>query len=55
MTEAQAIITDGKGSFLLDRLHLDDPKDGEVLVEIKASGVCHTDLTVKMLKGKDQS
>ncbi|MDY0066514.1 MAG: S-(hydroxymethyl)glutathione dehydrogenase, partial [Steroidobacteraceae bacterium] len=24
-------------------VELDGPKDGEVLVEIKATGVCHTD------------
>ncbi len=43
MTTANAIITDGKGAFFLDQLTLDDPQHCEVLVEIKASGVCHTD------------
>ena len=30
---------------------VDDPGPGEVLVRLVASGVCHTDLTVKNLKG----
>ncbi|HWF66210.1 MAG TPA: alcohol dehydrogenase catalytic domain-containing protein [Acidobacteriaceae bacterium] len=40
---AKAVITDGKGKFFLDQIELGDPQKGEVLVEIKASGVCHTD------------
>ena len=35
--------TDGKGNFALDEVHIDAPRTNEVLVEIKASGVCHTD------------
>lgn len=42
-TEAQAIVTNGAGGFALERVVLDDPQRGEVLVEIRASGVCHTD------------
>lgn len=42
-TEARAIVTDGVGGFSLQRVVLDDPQPGEVLVEIRASGVCHTD------------
>jgi S-(hydroxymethyl)glutathione dehydrogenase/alcohol dehydrogenase len=42
-TTAKAIITNGKGEFFLDQIELGDPQAGEVLVEIKASGVCHTD------------
>lgn len=40
---ATAIITNGRGEFFLDQLQLGDPDSGEVLVELKASGVCHTD------------
>lgn len=40
---ATAIITNGRGEFFLDQLQLGDPERGEVLVELKASGVCHTD------------
>lgn len=42
-TLAKAIVTDGFGNFALDEVELGDPERGEVLVEIKASGVCHTD------------
>jgi S-(hydroxymethyl)glutathione dehydrogenase / alcohol dehydrogenase len=40
---ATAIITNGQGEFFLDQLEVGDPESGEVLVELKASGVCHTD------------
>jgi len=43
MTGATAIISDGHGGFVLDEVELGDPQHGEVLVAIKASGVCHTD------------
>jgi S-(hydroxymethyl)glutathione dehydrogenase/alcohol dehydrogenase len=43
MIVAKAIVTDGKGDFALDEVHIDAPQTNEVLVEIKASGVCHTD------------
>jgi S-(hydroxymethyl)glutathione dehydrogenase / alcohol dehydrogenase len=40
---AQAIISDGQGGYADAELELGDPGPGEVLVEIRASGVCHTD------------
>lgn len=42
-TQAQAIVTDGHGHFALETVTLGDPGRNEVLVEIHASGVCHTD------------
>lgn len=42
-TLAKAVVTDGHGNFGLEEVSLGDPQRGEVLVEIKASGVCHTD------------
>ena len=42
-TLSTAILTNGRGEFFLDRVALGDPGPGEVLVEIHASGVCHTD------------
>ena len=36
-------MSDGKGHFVIDEVELGEPQAGEVLVEIKASGVCHTD------------
>ena len=41
---ATAIVTPGDGRFITAPVELGDPGAGEVLVELKASGVCHTDL-----------
>lgn len=38
-----AIITEGKGSFVLEEIEIGTPQIDEVLLEMKASGVCHTD------------
>jgi S-(hydroxymethyl)glutathione dehydrogenase/alcohol dehydrogenase len=43
MITANAIVTDGQGHFALDEVQMDRPHTNEVLVELKASGVCHTD------------
>jgi len=43
-TTARAIVAASDGTFTLDDILLADPGPGEVLVEIRASGVCHTDL-----------
>ncbi len=43
MISAKAAIADGKGSYSLQTLAVDDPQNDEVLVKIKAAGVCHTD------------
>jgi S-(hydroxymethyl)glutathione dehydrogenase/alcohol dehydrogenase len=40
---AKAAITNGKGDFYVDQIKIADPKAGEVLVQIKAAGICHTD------------
>ena len=40
---AKAAVTDGTGSFTIEDVTIADPQRDEVLVEIKASGVCHTD------------
>jgi len=49
-TSATAIITDGHGHFELMEVELGDPHPGEVLVELKASGVCHTDFDSQFWK-----
>jgi Zn-dependent alcohol dehydrogenase len=41
--QAQAAIADGKGCFTLERIDVGEPIEDEVLVEIKAAGICHTD------------
>lgn len=41
--DVRAAITDGNGVFAIETIGVDAPQEGEVLVSIKASGVCHTD------------
>ena len=41
--KARAAVSDGRGHFAIGEVELGAPQAGEVLVEIKASGVCHTD------------
>lgn len=46
MIECDAAICVGPGQELVvDKVNVDPPRDGEVLVEIAATGLCHTDLT----------
>ncbi len=39
----RAAVTEGDGAFSIEAVEIAAPAAGEVLVEIKASGVCHTD------------
>lgn len=39
-----AVTVDLDGGYVQETLQLDEPGAGEVLVEIQASGICHTDL-----------
>src|ERR1700720_2496927 len=41
--QARAAIADGKGQFSLETIEVSEPIGDEVLVEIKAAGLCHTD------------
>lgn len=41
--DVRAAVTDGDGVFAIETVGIDAPQQGEVLVGIKASGVCHTD------------
>ncbi len=43
MIEIRAAIGNGDGTFSIETARLTEPQHGEVLVAIKASGVCHTD------------
>lgn len=43
MTEVRAAVGDGQGSFRIETIHLEDPQGREVLLQMGASGVCHTD------------
>ncbi|MFC0518463.1 Zn-dependent alcohol dehydrogenase [Mucilaginibacter angelicae] len=39
----KAAIANGKGGFTVQDIVVNEPKDDEVLVKIKAAGLCHTD------------
>ncbi|MDQ8201457.1 Zn-dependent alcohol dehydrogenase [Pelagicoccus sp. SDUM812003] len=43
MINAKAAVADAKGSFTIEEIEVGEPQAGEVLVKLKASGVCHTD------------
>lgn len=40
---ATAAITDGRGSFSIEEIDVAEPRPDEVLVEVRAAGICHTD------------
>lgn len=39
----KAAITDGKGHFSIEEIEIEEPSYDEVVVQIKAAGICHTD------------
>ena len=41
--QSTAAISDGQGKFSIDSIEVTSPRENEVLVEIKAAGLCHTD------------
>jgi len=45
-TVRAAVVRDG-GHTAIETLTIDDPRPGEVLVEIAATGVCHTDMVMR--------
>lgn len=43
MIQAKAAVTDGKGNFKIELIEVGKPNEDEVLVSVKAAGICHTD------------
>lgn len=44
MIQAKAAIADGQGNFSIQTIEVDDnPVGDEVLIQVKAAGICHTD------------
>jgi S-(hydroxymethyl)glutathione dehydrogenase / alcohol dehydrogenase len=41
--KTKAAIGDGKGKFSIEEIEVAEPQSDEVLVEMKAAGLCHTD------------
>jgi S-(hydroxymethyl)mycothiol dehydrogenase len=46
-----ALLVEPGEPVSVEEVLVDPPGPGEVMVRVVASGVCHTDLTIKMLKG----
>jgi aryl-alcohol dehydrogenase len=42
-----AVVRPKNGPFTIEELDLENPRDDEVLVRIVASGICHTDLSIR--------
>ena len=42
-TSCQAAIATGDGNFVIDTISVSVPQPDEVLVAVKAAGLCHTD------------
>jgi aryl-alcohol dehydrogenase len=46
--QIKAAVTNSKGEdFRIETISLDEPKSGEVLIRIVASGICHTDMVAR--------
>jgi len=43
MIKSKAAVASGYGTFTIEEIEVDDPLQDEVLVQIKAAGICHTD------------
>ncbi len=43
MLRSTAIISDGQGTTRLEEILIRDPRENEVLVEVKSAGICQTD------------
>lgn len=43
MLTARAALTDGQGKYWIDEIGVAPPQAGEIAVDIRAAGVCHTD------------
>jgi aryl-alcohol dehydrogenase len=42
-----AVVRERSGPFVIETLDLEEPRENEVLVKIRATGVCHTDIGVR--------
>jgi S-(hydroxymethyl)glutathione dehydrogenase/alcohol dehydrogenase len=43
MIHSKAAIASGNGNFSIQTIEIEEPKNDEILVKIKAAGICHTD------------
>jgi aryl-alcohol dehydrogenase len=47
MKTIAAVVHEKDAPFVLEEVELDDPRSNEVLVQMVATGICHTDLSVR--------
>ncbi len=48
MTEIRAaVLVDGQQELALQALSIEEPREGEVLVRVVATGICHTDMVLR--------
>ncbi|MGX5856528.1 Zn-dependent alcohol dehydrogenase [Dyadobacter jiangsuensis] len=43
MITSKAAVADGRSTYAIDTIHIQEPVGDEVLVRMKAAGICHTD------------
>ncbi len=53
METTAAVLWEYGGDWEVDELTLDDPREGEVLVRLAASGLCHSDEHVRSRRPAD--
>jgi S-(hydroxymethyl)glutathione dehydrogenase/alcohol dehydrogenase len=46
MSMRAAVLHGVGGDFVVEDVDIDEPQEREVLVDVKASSLCHSDLTV---------
>ncbi|GAA1827446.1 NAD(P)-dependent alcohol dehydrogenase [Pseudonocardia ailaonensis] len=46
-----AVLAEPTGPFTLEEIELDAPRDGEVLVRVAGTGMCHTDMVTRLAPG----
>jgi NADPH:quinone reductase-like Zn-dependent oxidoreductase len=45
MTKSKAAIFEGIGQpLIIDEIEVDDPREGEVMIKLDATGLCHTEI-----------
>ncbi len=47
MITTAAVVTEPGGAFQLREVELDDPRPDEIVVKMVATGICHTDISVR--------
>nr|WP_063018638.1 NAD(P)-dependent alcohol dehydrogenase [Nocardia niwae] len=54
VTTAAVLSRDPAAPFTVETVEIDDPRDDEILVRVRATGICHTDLVTRAAGAADQ-